>query len=125
MGRVSEELAAPVSDAVIGYDVTLPKMLVPRVGPFRRGAISIEGTFAVEFFPGAAERLWEMLRPKCGALLFPLPSPVQVVAATGSATFLMDFSGGAPVQGPQPAACALDKDHRIGWHWYDGTWWKA
>lgn len=90
------------------------------------GSFAIEGTIALEFEPGAAEKLLEMLRPRCGALLFPLPSPVQVVAETGSATFLMDSSRLGPVQGPQPAVCALDKDHRIGWHWDGrGTWWKA
>jgi hypothetical protein len=97
----------------------------PGAMPFAADSTEISGTIALEFFPGAAEALMEMLRPRCGALLFPLPSPVQVVTETGSATFLADFSGGAPVQGPQPAVCARDEGHRIGWHWYNGTWWKA
>lgn len=60
---------------------------------------------------------------RCGALLFPLPSPVRMVAETGLAVFTADFSEGAPAQGPQPVACLLDKDHRISWHWNKGTWW--
>lgn len=88
----------------------------------RAGSFEVSGTMAVEFFPGAAEALLEMLRPRCGALLFPLPArvprPVEPVHPLDAPYF-------APVQGPQPAVCTLDEDHRIGWHWCDGTWWKA
>lgn len=90
--------------------------------PLLAGSFEVSGTIALEFAPGAAEALMEMFRPRCGALLFPLPPraliPVEPVHP-------LDVPYFAPVQGPQPAACALDRDHRIGWHWCDGTWWKA
>lgn len=90
--------------------------------PFTRDGFEVSETIAVDFFPGAFEALLEALRPRCGALLFPLPPraprPVEPVHPLEAPYF-------APVQGPQPAACALDEGHRIGWHWCDGTWWKA
>lgn len=89
--------------------------------PLLAGNFEVSGTIAVEFFPGAAEALLEMLRPRCGALLFPLPPraprPVEPVHPLDAPYF-------APVQGPQPALCTLDEGHRIGWHWRDGTWWR-
>jgi hypothetical protein len=94
----------------------------PRAMPFAADSTEISGTIALEFCPGAAEALMEALRLRCGALLFPLPPraarPVEPVHPL-EAPYL------APVQGPQPVACALDEGHRIGWHWCDGTWWKA
>lgn len=90
--------------------------------PFTAGSLKVSGTIPVEFNPGALEALLEMFRPRCGALLFPLPPcaprPVEPVHPLDAPYF-------APVQGPQPAVCALDKGHRIGWHWHNGTWWKA
>lgn len=89
--------------------------------PLLAGSFEVSGTIPVEFYPGAFEAFLEALRPKCGALLFPLPPrapiPVEPVHPLDAPYF-------APVQGPQPASCALDKDHRIGWHWCDGTWWR-
>ena len=70
--------------------------------------------------------------PRCGAILFPLEPSRDIVTlvvheawANGVPVHPLMVPYGAPAQGPQPAVCALDKDHRIGWHWCDGTWWKA
>jgi hypothetical protein len=68
------------------------------------------------------EYLAQLARPLCGALLFPLPprAPVPV-----EPVHPLDVPYFAPVQGPQPAACALDEGHRTGWHWDGrGTWFR-
>jgi hypothetical protein len=90
--------------------------------PFAGGGFEVSGTIAVDFYPGAFEALMEAIRPKCGALLFPpppgAPRPMEPVHPLDAPYF-------APVQGPQPAACALNKDHLIGWHWDGrGTWFR-
>jgi len=45
------------------FDMVLPKRLEgPLLAPFRAGGLTVEGSFSVEFYPGAIERLDEMIR---------------------------------------------------------------
>jgi hypothetical protein len=99
-----------------------PRSSFPRSRPF----IS-KGSFSIELEPGAAEALREMSRPRCGDLLFPLPENLWRLTAleAGQPVHPLAIPYLQPVQGPQPVACLLDKGHRIGWHWHNGTWWRA
>lgn len=90
--------------------------------PRGREVGSISGVLS----PEAAEILG-VARPRCGALLFPLPRDLltDFVLWAGEPVHPDIARRCGPVQGPQPAACLLDEGHRIGWHWNNGTWWKA
>jgi hypothetical protein len=45
------------------FDMVLPKHTEgPFLAPFRAGGLTIEGTFDIELYPGAFERLDEMIR---------------------------------------------------------------
>lgn len=68
---------------------------------------------------------------RCGAVLFPLEPPGDVVTfvvreawAAGVPVHPLMVPYGAPVQGPCPAACARESHPDSPWHWADGTWWR-
>jgi hypothetical protein len=76
---------------------------------------------------------WAAAHPRpCGAVLFPLEPPRDIVTfvvlearANGVPVHPLMIPYGDPVQGPQPAACAREPHPDSPWHWDGrGTWWR-
>lgn len=80
---------------------------------------------------GAIEA-WVAAHPRpCGAVLFPLEPPRDVVTlvvhecwANGIPVHPLMVPYGGQVRGPAPVACAREPHEGSPWHWNGGTWWR-